>query len=371
MSRSVPLGRLLLFAAMVAPAGAAAQDPARADANAPACGVGGREVRGVVRRLDGAEVPAGLAVSIGWNVLQLQGLSVRTERCERAATTQAGGGFVVSGVPGDESLVVVAAGAAGEVGVSLRHEADTTGASPLVVFLPGAADVDSTDEPGTGRACRTRGRVVNLSGAPVTNARVRVAGGDVVRTDLTGAFDAPGCGTNGTTFDIRGLNVARGEWWVSVSPTPRYWAVSLDRPLPRLDAVVVTAPRRTFTDVTGFEQRRRSGWGRYVTREDIMRRMPQRVQFMLEGLPGVQVGGGGQVRMTRSLGLGCTAAVFVDGMFLQGFDLNMIDPMTVYGVEVYRSANDTPPQFMPPARGACGAVVIWTRRGLDVPGGGP
>lgn len=357
--------RLLSLAVLAGPVVATGQDSTRAAPAAPACAIGAAEVRGVVRRLDGASVPAGLAVSIGWNVLQLQGLSVRTERCERAVVTQDGGAFVASGVPSNESLLIIAAGANGDVGVALRHEAGGAGSAPLSVFLPASADVEAAGDPGTGRACRTRGRVLNATGKPVANARVRVAGSDVVRTDAQGAFDAPACGSDGTTFDVRGLDVARGEWWVSLSGVPRYWAVSLDRPMPRLDAVVVTAPRREFADVTGFDQRRRGAWGRFITREDIERRMPMRLQFMLEGLPGVMVGANGQIRMSRNLGLGCAPAIFVDGMFLQGFDLSMIDPLTVYGIEVYRSAADTPPQFLPPGRGACGAVVVWTRRGLD------
>lgn len=357
--------RLLSLAVLAGPVVATGQDTSLVATASPACEVGEAEVRGVVRGLDGSPAPAGLIVSIGWNVIQLRGLSVRTERCESATTTVDGGTFVAGKVPGNESLLIVVVGANGAVGVALRHEVGGVGSAPLEVFLPTPADVKAAGDPGTGRACRTRGRVVNATGKPVANARVRVAGSDVVRTDAKGGFDAPACGSDGTTFDVRGLDVARGEWWVSLSDVPRYWAVSLDRPMPRLDAVVVTAPRRDFADVTGFDQRRSGAWGRFITREDIERRMPMRVQFMLEGLPGVMVGANGQIRMSRNLGLGCAPAIFVDGMFLQGFDLGMIDPLTVYGIEVYRSAADTPPQFLPPGRGACGAVVVWTRRGLD------
>jgi hypothetical protein len=360
----------LVVAVVLAGAGSSGRVSAQTAPASSACSAGSSEVRGLVRRLDGAPVAAGLPVSVGWNVLLLQGLSVRTERCERSTVTDEGGTFRVTGVPQDEALVLVAAGLAGEVGVALRHDASGSATQPLQVYLPAASDVEAAGPVGAGKACRTRGRVVNAGGAAVGNARVRVAGSDVVRTDAQGGFDAPACGTNGTSFDIRGLNVARGEWWVSVSPAPTYWAVSLDRPLPRLDAVVVTAPRRDFTDVTGFEQRRRSGWGRFVTRADIESRMPQRVQFMLEGMPGVRVIADGTVRMTRAANLACSASVWVDGMYLQAFDLSMIDPTTVYGIEVYRGGNETPPQFQSPTRGACGAVLVWTKRGLDLPGGG-
>lgn len=367
MRHSIVFGVAWSWAAAAGPAGLIAQQPEPATRRDAPCTAASGEVRGVVRRLDEAAVPAGLAVSIGWNALMLQGLSVRTERCERTAITRDDGSFVATGVPSDESLVLVVTGTDGDVGVAVRHEAGDATTSPLTVFLPAAADVAAASEPGTGRACHTRGRVVNGNGGPVANARVRVAGSDAVRTGPQGDFDAPACGTDGTSFDIRGLNVARGDWWVSVTPTPRYWAISLDRPLPRLDAVVVTAPRREFADVTGFEQRRRSGWGRYVTRDDILRRMPAHIQYMLEGFPGLQIVGNGQVRIARNVGLSCTASVFVDGMYLQAFDLNMIDVMSVYGVEVYRGSSDTPPQFQPVGRAGCGAVVIWTRRGVERP----
>lgn len=339
------------------------------DAEPAACSSGATTIRGVVRRLDGASV-SGVPVSIGWNVLLLQGLAVRTERCERRAVSAADGSFTATGVPDDESLLLVAAGPDGDVGVALRHEAGTNAPSPLTVYLPAVSDVQAAGPAATGKACRSRGRVVNAAGQPVVGARVKAAGSDVVRTDPQGAFDAPACGTDGTTFDIRGLNVARGEWWVGTEQPPSYWAISLDRPLPRLDAVIVTAPRREFVDVTGFEQRRRGAFGRFVTRADIEQRMPLRVQFMLEGLPGVQVSPSGQVMLSRNMGLGCTPNVFVDGQNLLGFDLNLIDPQTVYGIEVYRGATDTPAQFQPVGRGGCGAVVIWTRRGIDMVGPG-
>ena len=93
---------------------------------------------------------------------------------------------------------------------------------------------------------------------------------------------------------------------------------------------------------------------------------------VLRGLPGVQVSWDGSeyvVQMTRAAGLGysCPVQYFIDGSpFLASLDDidQTIQPEDVDGIEVYKSATDTPAEFQTGGNGgACGTIVIWTRRG--------
>lgn len=371
IARHAGLLGVVMSLAVLAPRTADAQAEGSADAcYGDAAATPRPPVRGRVVRAGTLAAVPNARVIVGWNVLLAKGMAVRTVRCERPATTDAQGRFAVDSMPDDESLIALATGALGEVGVAVRVQAGNTELNPVTIYLPSEADAAAIPAPAPGKACETRGRVLTLRGTPVANARVRVEDADVVRTDADGAFSAPVCGREGTTFDIRGLAVTRGQWWVTTPETPRVWAISLDRPVPRLDAVVVAAPRNEYRDVTGFEDRRKGGWGRFVTREDIEQRNPIRLAFMLEGMPGVQVSGNGRtVAMSRSTAMGrsalmpCQAAVYLDGVWVPGFDLTMVDPQSVMGIEVYRGASETPPQFVPSRGGGCGAVVIWTRRG--------
>jgi hypothetical protein len=371
VARHAVLLAVVMVGTVLAPRVSAAQADKSVDACYGDSTTAGRlPVRGrVVRAGTLAPVPSAQVV-VGWNVLVAKGMAVRTVRCERPVTADAQGRFTVDSMPDDESLIALATGASGEVGVAVRMQAGNTELNPVTVYMPSESDAAAAPVPASGKACTTLGRVLTVRGTPVANARVRVEDADVVRTDAGGAFSAPVCGRDGTSFDIRGLDVTRGQWWVSTAGTPTVWAISLDRPVPRLDAVVVSAPRNEYRDITGFEDRRKGGFGKFVTREDIAQRNPIRVAFMLEGMPGVQVSNNGStVAMGRSTAAGrsalmpCQAAVYLDGMWVPGFDLAMMDPQSVMGIEVYRGAAETPPQFIPVRGGGCGAVVIWTRRG--------
>jgi hypothetical protein len=64
-------------------------------------------------------------------------------------------------------------------------------------------------------------------------------------------------------------------------------------------------------------------------------------------------------------GGGCAPAVFVDGMLMnrsgQAAVNDYVQPSMIEGIEVYRGASGSPPQYQD--RGGCGTILIWTRRG--------
>lgn len=138
-----------------------------------------------------------------------------------------------------------------------------------------------------------------------------------------------------------------------------------------LDAVVVVTERRGRLDLAGFNDRRQSGFGRYLTREDIERRNPLYVSDLLRTVPGVRVvpGGFGSGNEVRLRG-GCRPTVFIDGLrvaAIEGFGIDdLLMAYDIEGIEVYQGIQ-TPVQFQ---GGSCGSIVVWTRMGQAGPGRG-
>ena len=131
-----------------------------------------------------------------------------------------------------------------------------------------------------------------------------------------------------------------------------------------LPAIAVSGNRivLSYGRIREFWLRRKHGFGRFFTREDIERRHPIRVSDMLFTIPGFSVyriGGTTRIRSRRS---GCAPRVWLDGVPLFGDeDVDaVVTPNDVEGIEVYSGAAGTPVEFSG-GRGSCGAIVIWTR----------
>jgi hypothetical protein len=154
--------------------------------------------------------------------------------------------------------------------------------------------------------------------------------------------------------------------------------VRLDVAAVPLAPLEVVARSRSGVSPTlaGFERRRTSSAGWFLTREEIEHRKPHRVSDLLASAPGVSV----QRRVVfMARGPTCPAQIFVDGFHVNRStgplpgrrgrtttDLFPIDevvqPTSVEGIEVYQGLSRMPPEFLTP-QSACGVVAIWTRRG--------
>ena len=136
-------------------------------------------------------------------------------------------------------------------------------------------------------------------------------------------------------------------------------------PLPSLE--VSSGLQRGDERMRGFHDRRSTGFGRFVTRQDIERREVSDTKELLRGMPGVRLVGD-RVQMSSSSSTPrCLVQYFVDAIHIAGapFDfLRQFRPRDIEGIEVYRGPAETPPEF---SRGGaqCGVIAIWTR----TPGG--
>lgn len=114
-----------------------------------------------------------------------------------------------------------------------------------------------------------------------------------------------------------------------------------------------------------FERRMSVGHGRFITRDDIVKRNPIRLIDMIRFLPGVRSDCRGaicQILLNHDRS-GCPPAIFVDEQRTSMAVLDITPPGDVEGVEVYRGAAETPPELNNDTARCGGAIAIWTRRG--------
>jgi hypothetical protein len=136
-----------------------------------------------------------------------------------------------------------------------------------------------------------------------------------------------------------------------------------------LDPVVVRGRRRFLSDALNrfYERAEERRVGSFIVREEVERRRPSTTTFLLATIPGVQLAprvmGGGNVVLLRG---SCAPRVYVDGIRVgqDGHAVidDLVSPLDLEGVEVYRSAAELPVEYSGVYAG-CGAILLWTRRG--------
>lgn len=228
------------------------------------------------------------------------------------------------------------------------------------VLNPARAQQDPTSHPDSSAIL---GQLTNRqTHEPIGGATVVVAGTQVATTtDSSGHFALTGLGSGVYTLTIRAVGYAPRTWRLALQPRqllPYFFELDL---LPyQLPEVVVKAkgPSR-FAD---FEQRRHSGMGYFLTREQIERRDPTNLIDMLVMVRGVE-----QVcttndcvaKMVRSPP-GCYPQYFLDGNESTTYFARHTPPRDIQGVEIYRGASETPGEFLGSNSG-CGVIAIWTK----------
>lgn len=158
-----------------------------------------------------------------------------------------------------------------------------------------------------------------------------------------------------------------------------------------IEGIVVTAvPRRLFSDMVDLHHRMELGFGEFITRDEIQTRAGN-LATLLQGMAGARVLTGGSaahgryvvLRRARQIGVDtagvhidrCFPAVYVDGQRYSKptvggighdpVDMSAFMSAELEAVEVYKGAASVPAMFGG-GDAACGAVVVWTRRGGPV-----
>ncbi len=218
------------------------------------------------------------------------------------------------------------------------------------------------------------GQVVSATtGRPVDGAVVTLLGsGYGAITDSAGNFRVPQTWAGQDTIEVRfiGYEASRTPVELAADETTRITLLLSQTVVRVADLVVEVRQTRKSRKLQGFVERMQKGFGTFFTPRDILNRQPRLPSDLLRGLPGVRVGrmehGKQPVYFTSGAGTryDCPPAIYLDGVYQAGMDLDDIPAEDLGAVEIYRRSTETPMEFMRTSS-TCGAIVIWTPDGPD------
>ncbi len=240
---------------------------------------------------------------------------------------------------------------------------------PATVAARQSADTGARTAVPLGTAVLT-GTITATNGTPLEGAQILLLGTNLGgRADHNGNFRLGGLPGGTQSIEVRQIGYAPRRYAVDLLPdkTSKIEAVLEERAVV-LEAVEVAGKKGS--GIPGFDQRKKSGFGTYITRDDIEKRGALRTTDLFRTIPGVQVqwtGSGYTIQMARSSAGYCPVQYYIDGSpFLStgGDDMDQIvQPQDIQAIEVYKGPSETPAEFQGGGSAACGTIVIWTRRG--------
>ncbi len=211
------------------------------------------------------------------------------------------------------------------------------------------------------------------SGRPVMGARVSVVGTTLAATtDASGRLRMVGLPAGTQTVEVRRLGYASRLGLVKVQPGEAVSAAfTLDVEAIPVAAIEVKAEARRdfgaeYLERAGFDRRRRTGFGAFITRAELEKQNPSYLSDALRRVSGVRLAprsqrGDSYATMARSGARNCPIQYYVDGATIgPGFNIDEIHARDVQGLEIYRGGSQVPPEFNRRTAG-CGVIVIWTR----------
>jgi hypothetical protein len=277
------------------------------------------------------------------------------------ATTAENGWFAICDVPSAATIALMA-----------RRGTDSTESTDVIdVQVPAQGFVRQSLYLGSARMVAISGTVVTAAGSqPLGGAQVGIVGGPQTRANDRGQWTIANAPLGTRVLEVRAVSYFPERRAVDVVADAAPVRVALTTLKAMLDTVKVFANPLYDRDGSGFQQRRNSGTGRYLTAEDVARSNPIVTSDLFRMQPGVRMVDNprefDKVLLVRSSTTAdwCPPAVYVNGQYVFTASASDIDgwvnPEEIAGVEIY-SGTSVPPQFQ---RGMtnCGSIVIWTRR---------
>jgi Carboxypeptidase regulatory-like domain/TonB-dependent Receptor Plug Domain len=294
-----------------------------------------------------------------------QQLVIRTGPVSRITKTDADGRFRLCLPRGVDYTTTATLGASATGQIPLLI---TNGAALPVLHL---ARADSAHQ---GNRGAVSGLVVSAAGKAVEGATVSLAlGRTSTKTGPDGTFTLSNLPAGSQILDVRHVGFAESKVPVAVAAQAaggRAIEITLQPKAAELPAVEVSAAAVSAAyKKTGFEQRKQSGWGQFLTADQINLRSASSATDLMQGIPGVRLiyPRAGSVRVVSSRGVGrnCTA-FYVDGQptyrGTSSDDEALPRATEIIGIEVYQANEPIMNWSNGPTR--CLTVLIWTRASL-------
>ncbi|HEX6575129.1 MAG TPA: carboxypeptidase-like regulatory domain-containing protein [Gemmatimonadaceae bacterium] len=335
--------------------------------------LGDAALAGVVVEAETESPASGAEVHVAWTDIRVDKKTIVKTPQRRAAKVRSDGSFLICGIPSDLQTGVVAS-----------RGGDSTAAVPVdfgrgivlqTLYLPGMSALTT---PGRAdRRVNVTGKVVDGNGKPIAGARVAIDADDAVTNSRAdGSFDLLNVRAGSRMATARKIGLEPVEISINVSPSKaNVLTVQMKNTVRVLEAVKVTALRNLGLQRVGFTERQKWGMGKMFTPEDIERRNPLRLNYLLEAAPMLRTGAtsDGKRYITGRFN-GCVR-YFVDGWLtteaspldLENLPNSYLSTAEIGAVEVY-SPLSVPPQFFAMSRSGnvCSVVVIWTKFKLGV-----
>ena len=240
------------------------------------------------------------------------------------------------------------------------------GRTPESVVIP---DVQLPPKPKIDSTARLAGVVVDSAGRRLSRAEILVADGGARTTSTdSGQFLLVGLKPAKTSFVVRTLGFAPATFTQDLRPgRTRRVRVVLTRVTVQLSTIVVEeSASEPMLANAGYYDRKKGGFGTFITPEQIEARNATLTSDLLRGVRGVdiqQVTPFSTVPYSRRTP-GCVMNVFIDGIAVKvdkdnGLE-NVLPGSEVGAIEIYAGPSETPPKFLGASNG-CGSIVIWTK----------
>lgn len=364
-----------------------------------AAGRGKGAVLGSVRYLLEGDAVAGVRVVADWTEFTLSSgaREVVGQRGRRMETrTDASGAFRLCGVPTETQLLVRALADSGSTMVaSLRLAPDAR-------FVSAELTIDR----GASATATLAGIVVaDSSDAPLADVEVVLpALGLGARTDMRGAFRIEGVPAGTHRVVARRIGFGALETEIALAPNEEEERRIVLSRITLLEEVSVLGGVADQA-LRDFEDNRRTGLGKFVTREQLERLQGRWMSQLVGQLSGASVTGsgtrafllsrrqslplsaletcaggssqpGGSVYVPstaekrQGVACACYAQVYRDGVLqnpgapAEPFDVNSIPPEQIEAIEWYASPAETPARYAG-LNSSCGVYVIHSRRSTE------
>jgi hypothetical protein len=217
------------------------------------------------------------------------------------------------------------------------------------------------------------GVVRDSSGRPVMGVELRLKDHESIlaRTNDEGGFRIPSMPVGPASIALRRLGFAPAVIEV------RLRAEEIDSLVISMAALPANLPEVAAVDehdarskrvLARFWERRSSGFGSFMTRDEIEHRNAPDFAELVRGMRGVQirtVNGRQVIRFARSgAARDCPPQYILNGIRIENGSPDEFAPEDVEALEIYQGISTLPIEFQPrPNTYTCGAVVIWTRIG--------
>lgn len=287
-----------------------------------------------------------------WHELSFTANGIVASTPRIASVSLENGWFAMCGVP-----------RGGIMGLIASRGEDSSGVVEIQVPMGGFArrDLYIAATPTANGDLRLRGTVRRAStNEPIAGAQVVVVDGPFTTTSEQGEWVLANVPAGTRMLEVRAVGLYPERFPVDVVADAPPIHVTLNTLRAVLDTIHIQAVR--VGGMRGFDDRRRTGHGHYLTARDLTRFPNRRMSDILRFQPGVRVerkDDGSTALFIRSAG--CEAELYIDGHYMfNGADLDAwVRPEHVAGIEIYDAAM-APPQFQRPLSG-CGSIVIWTK----------